>query len=138
MHAGDPRELGFEMRNRTQVWIVSVEVTKRPAQEREQLRLVMITLGANLDQLDKISRGLGAQIILTDARERVFEDNFGQRVQCRFAACYHRDFGFKEKIELASEWSFGAARAFGDRLNASQRLRAPGDDQTGVAKLAFA
>src|SRR6266404_3632609 len=119
MHAGDPRELGFEMRNRTQVWIVGVEVTKRPAQEGEQLRLVMITLGATLDQLDKISRGLGAQIIFADTGERIFEDDFGQRVQCRFATCYHRDFGFKEKIELAGEWSFGAARAFGHRLNAS-------------------
>jgi hypothetical protein len=35
MHAGDPRELGFKMLNRAQVWIVGVEVTKRPAQERE-------------------------------------------------------------------------------------------------------
>src|SRR5207249_2669270 len=138
MHAGDPRELGFEMRNRAQVWIVGVEITKRPAQEREQFRFMMITLGTNLDQLDKISRGLRAQIILADAGERIFEDDFGQRVQCRFATCYHRDLGFKKEIELASEWSFGAARAFGHRLNASQRLRAPGDDQTGVAKLAFA
>jgi len=40
----------------------------------------MITLGANLDQLDKISGGLGAQIILADAGERIFEDDFGQRV----------------------------------------------------------
>ena len=119
MDAGDPRELGFEMRNRAQVWIVGIEVTKRSAQEREQLRLVMITLGANLDQLDKISGGLGAQIILADAGERIFEDDFGQRVQCRFATCYHRDLGFKKEIELASEWSFGAACAFGHRLNAA-------------------
>src|SRR6266404_7006343 len=100
MHAGDPRELGFEMRNRTQVWIVGVEVSKRPAQECEQLRLVMITLGANLDQLDKISRGLGAQIIFADAGERISEDDFGQRVQCRFATCYHRDSASKKRSSL--------------------------------------
>src|SRR5438477_8641629 len=85
MHAGDPRELGFEMRNRAQVWIVGVEITKRPAQEREQFRFMMITLGANLDQLDKISRGLRAQIILADAGERIFEDDFGQRGRLRSA-----------------------------------------------------
>jgi hypothetical protein len=79
----------------------------------------MIALGANLDQLDKVSGGLSAQIIRPNAGERISNDDFGQRVQCRFATCYHRDLGFKEEIELAREWSFRAARTFRYRLDAA-------------------
>src|ERR1700731_1832327 len=107
------------MRDRAQVRIVDVQITKRAAQEREQLGLVMIALGANLNQLDKVSGGLSAKIILTDAGERIFEDNFGQGVQRRSPTCYHRNLGFEKQIELAGEWSFRAARAFGHRLNAA-------------------
>src|SRR5437879_10711970 len=106
MDAGDPRELGFEMRNRAQVWIVGVEITKRPAQEREQFRFMMITLGANLDQLDKISRGLRAQIILADAGERIFEDDFGQSVQFRFSTCCNQCIGFLYSIMIANVCSY--------------------------------
>src|ERR1700692_834796 len=107
------------MRDRAQVRVVGVEITKRTAQEREQLRLVMIALGANLNQLDKVSGRLSAKIICPDAGERIFEDHFGQSVQRRFAARHDRDLRFEKKIELAGEWSFGAARPFGYRLNAT-------------------
>src|SRR6266581_3567572 len=99
---------------------------------------MMIALGANLNQLDKVSSGLSAEIIFADAGERILEDDFGQGVQGRFAAGDDRDLRFEKKIELARERSFGATRAFGDRLNAAQRLGAPGDNQTGIAKLTFA
>lgn len=138
MHAGNARELGFKMRDRAQVRIVDVKITKRAAQEREQFRLVMIALGANLNQFDKVSGSLGAKVIFPDADERIFENDFGQGVQRRFATCYYRNFRFEEKIEFAGEWSFRTAGAFSHGLNAAQRLSTPGNDQTGVAKLAFA
>ena len=138
MHAGNPRQLGFEVRNRPQIWIVCVEVTKSPPQQREQLWFVVITLGADFNQLDKVSSGLSAEIIFADAGERILEDDFGQGVQGRFAAGDDRDLRFEKKIELARERSFGATRAFGHSLNAAERLGAPGNDQAGVAKLAFA
>ena len=119
MHAGDARQLSFKMGDRAQVWIVGVEITERATQEREQFRLVMIPLGANLYQLDKVSGHLSAKIIFPDAGERVFEDNFSQGMQGGFAAGDDRNFGFEEKIEFAGEWSLGPARTFGHRLDAA-------------------
>ena len=119
MHTHDARELGFEMRNRTQIWIVGVEITEGPVQECKQLRFVMIAFSANLDQLDKVSSGLRAEIIFPDARERILDDNFSQRVQRRFAARHDRYFSFKKKIELAGERSLGPARTFRHGLDAA-------------------
>ncbi len=98
----------------------------------------MIALGANLDQLDKIGRGLGPKIIFTNSGEGISENDFSEGVQCRFSARHHRDFGLKKKIELARKRRFGATRAFGHCLDAAQRLGAPGNDQAGVAKFALA
>ncbi len=98
----------------------------------------MVALGANFDQLNEVRRGLSAKIIFANARKRIAKDDFGQSVQRRFATRHHGYFGFEEKIELASEWRFRPACAFGDGLDAAQRLGAPGNDQTGVAELAFA
>src|SRR5438477_12832378 len=119
MHPGNTRQLSFEMRDRTQVWIISVKIAKCPAQEREQFRLMMIALGTNLDQLNKVSGGLSSEIIFSDAYERIFDDNFSQCVQRRFAARHNRDFRFEKKIELAGEWSLCAARALSDCLDAA-------------------
>src|SRR4051812_17252563 len=107
------------MRDRAQVRIIAVQITERAAQKRKQLRLVMIALGANLDQLDKVSRSLSAKIIFPDTGERIFEDDFGESVERRFPAHDDRNFRFKKKIELARERSFRAARALGHRLNAT-------------------
>src|SRR5437763_1196664 len=59
-------------------------------------------------------------------------------MQRRFATGCDRYLSFKKEIELAGEWRFGATGAFGHGLNAAQRLRAPGNNQAGIAKLAFA
>jgi hypothetical protein len=48
------------------------------------------------------------------------------------------NFGFKKQIQLPRKRTLGAARAFGDRLNAAERIRAPGNDQAGVTEFAFA
>src|SRR5882762_3756708 len=98
----------------------------------------MIALRANLDQLDKICCGLSAKIIFPDPNEWIFEHDFGQSVQRRFTTWHDRYLSFEKEIELSGEWSLGAARAFGDRLNAPEQFGAPGNDQAGVAKLAFA
>src|SRR5436853_6104717 len=105
------------MRDCALVWIVGVKITKRAPQERKQLRLMMIALGANLNQLDKVSGGLSAEIILADAGERILEDDFGQRVQGRSAAGDDRALRFEKEIELARERRLRATRAFGDRSN---------------------
>ena len=138
MDARDARQLGFKMRDRPQVWIVRVEVTEGAAQQREQFRLVMIALGANLDQLDEICGRLSPNVILPNTGEGILEDDLSQGMQRRFAAGCDRYLGFKEEIELAGEWRLGATGAFGHGLNAAERLGAPGNNQAGVAKLAFA
>src|ERR1700693_4938789 len=97
-HAGDASKLSFKMGDRAQGWIVGVEITERATQEREQFRLVMIALGANLYQLEQVGSRLSAKIILPDAGERIFEDDFRQSVQGRFAAGDDRNFGFEEEI----------------------------------------
>src|SRR5262249_42425655 len=99
---------------------------------------MMIPLGANLDQLNEISGGLGAKIVLSNAGKRIFEHNLDESMQCRSPARDDRDFGFEKEIEFSRKWSLGAARALGDRLDTAHRLGAPGNDQTAVAKLAFA
>ena len=60
MNAGNARQLGFEVRNGAQIGVVLIEIAERSSQQGEQFRLVMIALGANLDQLDEVSCRLGA------------------------------------------------------------------------------
>src|ERR1700730_427699 len=108
---------------------------KRPAQQSEELRLAMISLGTDFHQLDEVSSHLGAQIILANAGKGIFHRDFRKRVQIRFAARDKRNIGFKKEIELAGEWALGTARAFGNRVNATARCSAPGNNQTGVAEL---
>ena len=98
----------------------------------------MIAFGANFNQLDEICRRLGAKIILANARKRISDDDFSQGMQRRPSTRHHRNFRFEKEIEFAGKRRFRAARAFGDRLDAAQTLGAPGNDETGIAKLAFA
>ena len=98
----------------------------------------MIALGADLDQLDKISGSLGPLVIFADSRKRIPDDNFSQSVQGRFSTRHNRDLRLEEKIKLAGERCFCTTRAFGHCLNAAQRLGAPGNDQAGVTEFAFA
>ena len=97
----------------------------------------MIPLSANLDQLDEIRRRLHAKIILTDSGKWIFDDYLCQRVQSRLATGRDGDLCFEEKIESPGKWSLGTASAFGDGLDAAERLRAPGDNQAGVAKVSL-
>ena len=58
--------------------------------------------------------------------------------EARSAETRDLDLRFEKQIKLSRERRFRATRAFGHGLNAAQRLGAPGNDQAGVAKLAFA
>ena len=121
-----------------QIGVVIVEITERSPQQLEQFRFVMIALSTNLQKLDKIGRRLSTQIRLANAGERIFHNNFGQRVQRRFPAGHDGNFRLEKEIELPGKRCFRPPRALGDSLNTTQRLSAPGDDKTGVAKFALA
>jgi hypothetical protein len=138
VHTGDSGQLGLEVHNRSKVWLVTIKVTKGTPQKPEQLRLMMITLGTNFDQLDKIGGGLGAEIILPDTRERIAQRDFGEGVKVRLPAWCNGDIGFEKQIQFTGERTFGAASAFGHGLNAAQRLGTPRHNQAGVAKFPFA
>src|SRR3954447_23701604 len=55
-----------------------------------------------------------------------------------FAASHDRNFSLKKEVEFSCKRTLLATRAFGDRLNAAKRFRAPRNDQTGVAEFSFA
>ena len=59
-------------------------------------------------------------------------------MQIRFPAPHNGNFSFEKQIQLSREQTFGAARALGDCLDATERLRAPRNDQAGIAELSFA
>jgi len=80
---------------------------------------------------------LHAKIIFLNSGKRILDDHFCQRVQSRPATRSNGDLCFKEKIEFASKWSLGTAGAFGDSLDAAERLRAPGNNQAGIAKVSL-
>src|SRR5947208_16941846 len=97
----------------------------------------MIALGANLNQFNKIGGSLRPQIIAPNSGERIFQDDFCERVEIGFAASHDRNFSLKKEVEFSCKRTLLATRAFGDRLNAAQRFRAPRNDQTRVAEFAF-
>ncbi len=137
MHTGDPSKFAFKMQYCDPCRILRIEETKGTAQQIKKFRLAVFAIGANLNEFDKIRRRLHPWIILTDSGKRVFHDDFRQSVEIRTARRDDRYFRLKKKIELACERCFGAASAFGDRLDASPGFRAPGDDQAGIAELPF-
>ena len=56
----------------------------------------MIALGANLNQLNKIRGTLRTQIIAANSGERIFQDDFCERMQIGFTAPHDRDFSLKK------------------------------------------
>ncbi len=138
MHAGDAGELELEMGERARGGFFFAQESEGALQEREELRFIVIGLGADLDQLDEVGRDLHARVAGADAGEGIREHDFAQGVQIGFPAAHESDLGFVEEIELARERALRAARAFGHGAHGAERARAPGDDEAGVAELAFA
>jgi hypothetical protein len=97
----------------------------------------MIALGANLNQLNKVRGSLRAQVIAPNSSEWIFQDDFCERVQIGFATPHDRNFSLKKQIEFSGKRTFLTACAFGHRLNAAKRFRAPRHDQTRVAEFSF-
>src|SRR5438093_5254179 len=58
-------------------------------------------------------------------------------MQIRLPAPHDRDFSFKKQIQFSGKRTFRAARAFGHRLDTTERLRAPRHNQAGVAEFSF-
>src|SRR5262245_65303173 len=96
VHPGDTRQLCLEMYHRARRRVIRIEITESPAQQTEQFRFRMIALGANLDQFNKVRGTLRTQIIAANSSERIFQDDFRERVQIRFAASHDRNFSFKK------------------------------------------
>ena len=96
MDAGNARQFGLEMRDRACRRIVGIQIAERPAQKPEQFRLAMIALGANLNELDKISCCLHAQIVAANPGERILHDDFSERMQIRFPAAHDGNFSLKK------------------------------------------
>ena len=59
-------------------------------------------------------------------------------MQTRLPAPHYGNFSFEKQIQLSRERTFRTARAPGDCLDATERLRAPRDDQAGIAEVSFA
>jgi len=81
-----------------------------PPQQIEQLRLMMVAFGAQFDQFNKISRRLGASVVLSDSGKSIPHGHFGESMQIRFAGTCDLDLSLVEEIEAPSERAAGAAR----------------------------
>lgn len=81
MHAGDPRQFCFEMRDGPGIRFVYIEIAEGTLQEGEQFRLILIALRTELNQLHEISRGLRPQVTASNARERIAQSHFRQGMQ---------------------------------------------------------
>ena len=119
MHAGNPRQLGLEMKHGPKIGIVRAQIRESAPEKSEELRLVMVGLGADFDQFDEIGRGLSSAKIFADATKWVLERNFRQRVQVRLLAAGDLDFRLEEQIKLSSKGTFRAPGAARDRLDAT-------------------
>jgi len=119
VHAGDPRQLRFEMKDSAKVRIVRIDISEGAAQEREEFRLVVIRLGANLDELHEIRGGLCSPEIFANSAERIFQRDFRQRMQVCFPAARDLNFRFEKEIEFAGERTLRAPGAARDGLNAA-------------------
>lgn len=137
-HARYAGELILEMRESAQIRLRVIEKTEGPLQQGENLRLVMLPFGANLDQLDKVGGGLRPQMMSANSSECICDRYFAQRVQGGFATERDRNLGFEKQVEPAAKRTLRPARTAGDSLDHAQRIGAPGDDRTGVTQPSFA
>ena len=126
-----------KMPNGFLVRIMTIQIAKCAAKQFEQFGLAMIALGTEFDQFHEVGCCLGPRITASDSGERIAQDDFGQRVQIRFAAGCDLDFRFKKQVELSGKRTLQATRASRHGLDAAEIRAAPRYNQTRIAKLAF-
>jgi hypothetical protein len=119
MDAGNTRELGFEMEHRAEIGLVAVQIGERASQQRKQLGLVVIGLGAKLDQLDEIRSRPGPAKTLPNSGKRILQHDFRERMEIRFPAPGDLNFRLEKQVELSGECALRPARAFGRGLDAA-------------------
>ena len=105
------------MKDGPKIGIVRAEISESAAEQCKELRLVMIGLRADFDQLDEVGGGLRPAKIFTDTAKRIFQRNFRQRMQIRPPATSDLDFSFKEQIQFAREGTLRAPGAPSDGLD---------------------
>src|SRR5439155_11596933 len=103
VHTGDTRQLSLEMRDRARRRVVCIEITESPAQQPEQFRFAMIALGANLNQLNKIGGSLRPQITTANSGERIFQNDFRERMEIGLATPHDRNFSLKKQIKFSGK-----------------------------------
>ena len=86
LHPSDARQFCFKVKNRPLIGIILIEVTESALEQMKDFRFVMLDLGADFDQLDKIRRGLRAPMISSNSCECIDHHNLTQGMQIRFAA----------------------------------------------------
>ena len=80
MHARYPGQLGLEMKHGLESGIARAQISEGAPEQRKKLRLVMVGLGANFDQLDEIRRGLRPAKIFPDSTKWIPKRDFRQRM----------------------------------------------------------
>src|SRR5437763_3904140 len=126
------------MRNNMRAGIIDRKITECPLQEIKNLRLVVLRLSANLDQLDKIGGCFGPQIISANSGEGIGNGHLAQGMQVRFATNRDRKLGLEEQVKPTGEWALGTSSPAGDGLDNAHRIGTPGDDQARIAQSTFA
>src|SRR5438045_9384597 len=103
------------MKDGAKVRIVRIEISEGAAQEREEFRLMVIRLGANLDQLDKIRGGLCSPEIFSNSAERIFQHDPSQGTEDRFPAAHDLIIRSEKEIDAAGGRTLPAPEAKPDR-----------------------
>src|SRR5947208_16858101 len=75
VHTSDTREFCFKVKDRGLIGITLIEVTEGAFEQMKDLRFVMLDLGADFDQLDKIRRGLRAPMISSNSYKCIGHHN---------------------------------------------------------------
>ena len=86
VHTSDTRKFCFKMSNRALVGIALIEIAESALKQVKDFRFVMLDLGADFDQFDKIRRSLSAPMISSNSGECIEQRNLTQGMQIRFAA----------------------------------------------------
>src|ERR1700719_2200870 len=81
MHASYACQFALKVQERPKIRIAPIEIVESPAEQTKQLRVAMVSVGADLDQLNEIRSRLHPQLVPTNSGERVTDDNLGQGVQ---------------------------------------------------------